>query len=175
MNNKKLFVGNLTYSVRAGQLRDLFSKYGTVIDVTVLEQKGYGFVEMKSPEEAAAAKAALSEKEFEGRHLLIDGLRPPMKPKGKPGAHIAGSSGRSPPGRSKGRPGSSQSHQSRPGRPKPGNRSDSGSSGKKRTSGSPGRTGSFSKGKSGSGDRKPKPSSSSSSGSGRRYWGGMKG
>jgi len=80
MNNKKLFVGNLTYSVRDGQLRELFSKYGDVVSANVIEKKGYGFVEMATPEQADNAREALNETELEGRNLLIDGLRPPLKP-----------------------------------------------------------------------------------------------
>ena len=100
MNNKKLFVGNLTYSVREGQLRGLFSRYGEVVSVNVIEKKGYGFVEMKTPEEAKNAREALNETEFEGRNLLIDGIRPPLKPKRKPSGigtsgHGGGSSSRS--------------------------------------------------------------------------------
>ncbi|MDD1728398.1 MAG: RNA-binding protein [Methanospirillum sp.] len=81
MNSKKLFVGNLTYSVREGQLKTLFSRFGEVISVKVLEKKGYGFVEMGTPEQAQSAREALSETEFEGRNLLIDGVRPPLKSK----------------------------------------------------------------------------------------------
>lgn len=93
-NNRKLFVGNLTYSVRAGQLRELFSQFGEVVRVDVVEQKGYGFVEMKSPAEAQRAREALSEKEFEGRNLLIDGIRPPVRTRKKPaGQGTGGSSG----------------------------------------------------------------------------------
>jgi RNA recognition motif-containing protein len=79
MKNKKLFVGNLTYSVRDGQLRALFSRYGEVVSVHVIEKKGYGFVEMRTPEQAENARSALKETEFEGRNLLIDGIRPPLK------------------------------------------------------------------------------------------------
>ncbi len=93
-NNRKLFVGNLTYSVRPGQLRELFSQFGEVVRVDVVEQKGYGFVEMKSPAEAQKAREALSEKEFEGRNLLIDGIRPPVRSRKKPaGQGTGGASG----------------------------------------------------------------------------------
>ncbi|MFA6672353.1 MAG: RNA-binding protein, partial [Methanoculleus sp.] len=46
MESSKLYVGNLTYSVNEEQLKDLFSQYGTVSDVRVIERKGFGFVEM---------------------------------------------------------------------------------------------------------------------------------
>jgi RNA recognition motif-containing protein len=76
METSKLYVGNLTYSVTADQLRELFSAYGEVKDVRVIERKGFGFVEMGSNEEAEAAKEALNETVFEGRTLRIDEARP---------------------------------------------------------------------------------------------------
>jgi RNA recognition motif-containing protein len=76
MESNKLYVGNLTYSVNEEQLRELFSQYGDVKDVRVIERKGFGFVEMGSPEEAEKAKEALNETVFEGRTLRIDEARP---------------------------------------------------------------------------------------------------
>ena len=55
MEGKRLYVGNLTYSINEGQLRDLFTQYGEVASVKVIEQKGFGFVEMGTSEEAQAA------------------------------------------------------------------------------------------------------------------------
>lgn len=77
MNRKRLFVGNLTYSVDEKQLWGLFSRYGEVVGVRIIEGKGYGFVEMESYEEARNARNALNETEFQGRNLLIDDVRPP--------------------------------------------------------------------------------------------------
>ena len=48
MESNKLYVGNLTYSVNAEQLKELFARFGTVNDVRVIERKGFGFVEMSS-------------------------------------------------------------------------------------------------------------------------------
>ncbi|MDN7023356.1 RNA-binding protein [Methanoculleus sp. FWC-SCC1] len=76
METNKLYVGNLTYSVNEEQLRELFSQYGDVKDVRVIERKGFGFVEMGSPEEAEKAKEALNETVYEGRTLRIDEARP---------------------------------------------------------------------------------------------------
>lgn len=76
MSKRKLFVGNLTYSVREKDLLELFSRFGEVVSVNVLEQRGYGFVEMTTIESAQKAREALSEKEFFGRKLLIDGVIP---------------------------------------------------------------------------------------------------
>ena len=77
MEGSKLYVGNLTYSVTVKQLEELFSEYGEVKEVRVIERKGFGFVEMGSPEEAEKAMDALNETDFEGRTLRIDEARPP--------------------------------------------------------------------------------------------------
>lgn len=77
MQKAKLYVGNLTYSVTEDQLRELFSRYGEVVSVNILEGKGFGFVEMGSEEEAMEAKKALNGQEFEGRVMRIDNARPP--------------------------------------------------------------------------------------------------
>ena len=76
MQNSKLYVGNLIYSVTKEQLQEMFSKHGNVQSVTVIEGKGFGFVEMSTPQEAEAAKAALDGTDFEGRTLKVDEARP---------------------------------------------------------------------------------------------------
>ena len=95
MEGKKLYVGNLTYSVGEDQLRDLFSDYGTVASVKVIEQKGFAFVEMGSSEEAQAALDALNQTEFEGRTMHIDEARPmqPRRDFGGSGGRSGGSGG----------------------------------------------------------------------------------
>lgn len=80
MEGKRLYVGNLTYSVKEDQLRDLFSQYGEVVSVKVIEQKGFGFVEMGTSEEAQAAMDGLNQTVFEGRTMRIDEARP-MQPR----------------------------------------------------------------------------------------------
>ena len=72
METSKLYVGNLTYSVNEKQLEELFSQYGDVKSVRIIERKGFGFVEMGSAEEAEKAMAALNETEYEGRTMRID-------------------------------------------------------------------------------------------------------
>ena len=80
MEGKRLYVGNLTYSVNESQLRDLFSQYGDVASVKVIEQKGFAFVEMGTSEEAQAAMDGLNQTVHEGRTLRIDEARP-MQPR----------------------------------------------------------------------------------------------
>lgn len=76
MQENKLYVGNLKYSVTSEQLKELFSSYGEVKSVNIIEGKGFAFIEMASSEEAEKAKDALNDTEFDGRPLKIDEARP---------------------------------------------------------------------------------------------------
>lgn len=75
---KKIYVGNMSYGTTDKSLGDLFSQYGEVVSATVIidratgQSKGFGFVEMGTDEEAAAAIAATNEMEFEGRKLRVN-------------------------------------------------------------------------------------------------------
>lgn len=83
MQGSKLYVGNLSYSVTNEQLNQLFATHGEVKQVSIIQGKGFGFVEMAEPTQAEAAKEALNGKEFEGRTLNIDEARPPKsRPRG---------------------------------------------------------------------------------------------
>ncbi len=79
---KKLYVGNLSYTVNNAELEGLFAAFGTVKSAEVVQDrdtgrgKGFGFVEMSSDQEAAAAIAGLSGKEHEGRALTVNEARP---------------------------------------------------------------------------------------------------
>ena len=79
---KKLYVGNLTYGVTDSTLEQMFAAYGTVQSAQVImdrdtgRSKGFGFVEMKSDQEAQAAMTALNGKEVEGRALTVNEARP---------------------------------------------------------------------------------------------------
>ncbi len=80
MQLSKLYVGNLPYSATKEQLQELFGAHGSVQSVTIIEGKGFGFVEMSSSQEAEAAKNALNGTDFGGRTLKIDEARP-IKPR----------------------------------------------------------------------------------------------
>jgi RNA recognition motif-containing protein len=84
MQGSKLYVGNLSYSVTNKDLEDLFSEYGEIKDIKIIEGKGFGFVEMSSQSEAESAKDALDGTEFMGRSLRVDEARPP-KPRERRG------------------------------------------------------------------------------------------
>ena len=79
---KRLYVGNLSYSLMDNDLQQLFSATGTVVSAQVImdrssgRSKGFGFVEMNSDEEAQAAITALNGKEIEGRPLTVNEARP---------------------------------------------------------------------------------------------------
>src|SRR5436309_44728 len=79
---KKLYVGNLTYGVTDSTLEQMFAAYGTVQSAQVImdrdtgRSKGFGFVEMKSDQEAQAAMTGLNGKEVEGRALTVNEARP---------------------------------------------------------------------------------------------------
>ena len=77
MENNKLYVGNLSYSVTNDQLKELFTNYGEVINTNIIDGKGFGFVEMASSSEAGKAKEGLNETEYEGRTIKVDEARPP--------------------------------------------------------------------------------------------------
>lgn len=82
MQGKKLYVGNLNYAVTSDELSELFSNYGQVVSVNIIEGKGFGFVEMSSPAEAEQAKGALHDTEFRGRTMKVDEARPPKPRQG---------------------------------------------------------------------------------------------
>jgi len=79
---KKLYVGNLPYSVADADLKQMFAGHGTVtsaqviMDKTTDRSKGFGFVEMSSDAEAQVAIAALNGKDMNGRPLTVNEARP---------------------------------------------------------------------------------------------------
>jgi cold-inducible RNA-binding protein len=79
---KKIFVGNLSYSVTEAALRSLFEAYGSVQSVNLVtdrdsgQPRGFGFVEMPNDAEAAKAIDGLNGKDVEGRTLNVNEARP---------------------------------------------------------------------------------------------------
>lgn len=82
----KLYVGNLSYSVRDDNLQDAFSEFGQVTSAKVMmdrdsgRSKGFGFVEMGSAAEAQAAIQGLNGRDLDGRTLTVNVARP-MEPR----------------------------------------------------------------------------------------------
>ncbi len=79
---KKLYVGNLAYSVTDGTLEQMFAAHGSVQSAQVImdrdtgRSKGFGFVEMSSDHEAQAAIAALNGQQMDGRSLTVNEAKP---------------------------------------------------------------------------------------------------
>jgi RNA recognition motif-containing protein len=79
---RKLYVGNLAYSITDGDLERMFESHGTVQSAQVImdretgRSKGFGFVEMGSDAEAQAAITAMHGKEVDGRTLTVNEARP---------------------------------------------------------------------------------------------------
>ena len=80
--NNKLYVGNLSYSVRDDDLEAQFSAFGQVQSAKVIMErdtgrsKGFGFVEMSSAQEAQSAVEGLHGKSMGGRDLTVNIARP---------------------------------------------------------------------------------------------------
>ena len=83
---KKLYVGNLPYSVGNTELQRLFEAHGSVVSAQVImdrdtgRSKGFGFVEMGNDSEAQSAITDMNGKEIDGRSLTVNEARP--KPEG---------------------------------------------------------------------------------------------
>jgi RNA recognition motif-containing protein len=79
---RKLYVGNLGYGVTDSDLLKMFEPHGTVVSAQVImdrdtgRSKGFGFVEMKTEQEAQAATAALNGKDAGGRSLTVNEAKP---------------------------------------------------------------------------------------------------
>ena len=78
----KLYVGNLPYSVRDGDLEQAFGQFGAVTSAKVMMErdtgrsKGFGFVEMGSDAEAQAAINGMNGQPLGGRSIVVNEARP---------------------------------------------------------------------------------------------------
>ena len=78
----KLYVGNLSFRTTSEELREAFGAAGTVESASVIEDRdtgrsrGFAFVEMATPEEAAAAIEQFNGKDFGGRNLTVNEAKP---------------------------------------------------------------------------------------------------
>ena len=79
---RKLYVGNLPYSVTESDLSDKFAASGTVESCKVItdrdtgQSKGFGFVEMASDAEAQAAIDSLNGTDYDGRPMKVNEAKP---------------------------------------------------------------------------------------------------
>lgn len=79
---KKLYVGNLPYTVTDDDLKDMFSQAGTVESATIItdkfsgKSKGFGFVEMATEEEAKKAVEMFDKQTMGERSIIVNEARP---------------------------------------------------------------------------------------------------
>jgi RNA recognition motif-containing protein len=79
---QKLFIGSLSFSTTSDGLREFFTQCGTVTSATVItdqfsgRSRGFGFVEMATPEEAQAAVQRLNGKDLDGRQIKVEIAKP---------------------------------------------------------------------------------------------------
>ncbi len=77
-----IYVGNLSRDVSDSDIQKAFEAFGKVASVNIIkdkfsgESRGFGFVDMPSKDEAQAAIAGMSGKEFMGRALNVNEARP---------------------------------------------------------------------------------------------------
>lgn len=80
--SKRLYVGNLPWSIDDQKLQEMFSAHGAVLSAKVItdkytqRSKGFGFVEFEQDEDADKAIKALHESDMEGRKIIVNVARP---------------------------------------------------------------------------------------------------
>jgi RNA recognition motif-containing protein len=76
MQGRTLYIGNMSDSLRKETLVELFSAYGSVLDVKIVGYNAFGFIEMSNQTEAENAKNSLNGFNIEGNSLKVDEARP---------------------------------------------------------------------------------------------------
>ena len=96
----RLYVGNLSYNVTEGELRDVFAEGGrNVVEVKIVmdrdtgRPRGFAFVEMGSDEEATGAISSLSGREIQGRPIHVSEARARAPRSGGGGGYGGGGGG----------------------------------------------------------------------------------
>jgi len=80
--SKKIYVGNLPFSITLDRLKEIFSPYGQIEDAIVMANKftgrsrGFGFVTFAEDGDAEKAIAEMNNKNVEGRELKVNEARP---------------------------------------------------------------------------------------------------
>ncbi|MBI5100658.1 MAG: RNA-binding protein [Nitrospirae bacterium] len=104
---KKIYVGNLPYTVGEEELKEMFEKIGEVLSAKIItdsatnRSKGFGFVEMSSDEDADRAITTLNGTTLDQRNINVSEAKPQVN-KARPGGFRPGGGG----GGGKGRPSS---------------------------------------------------------------------
>ena len=78
---KKLYIGNIPYSIDDATLAEAFAQVGKVASATVVKDResgrsrGFGFVEMETDEGAADAISRLHGVDYDGRPMTVTEAR----------------------------------------------------------------------------------------------------
>jgi hypothetical protein len=95
----KLFVGGLSFSTSNDRLREAFAAAGTVESASVVtdrdtgRSRGFGFVEMATPEEAEQAISRLNGTNLDGRTIQVEKAKAPGTGGGGRGGGFGGRGG----------------------------------------------------------------------------------
>ncbi len=82
MDKKKLYVGNLPWSVNDQSLKEMFSPFGEITEAVIISDrytgrsKGFGFVTFANEADAEKAVAEMANKEIEGRKIVVNVAKP---------------------------------------------------------------------------------------------------
>jgi len=83
--SKRIYIGNLPWSVTKVGLEELFGEFGKIEDALVIANKytgrsrGFGFVTFTKDSEADKAISEMNEKDVEGRALVVKEAMPPKE------------------------------------------------------------------------------------------------
>ncbi|MED6130603.1 hypothetical protein PIB30_002195 [Stylosanthes scabra] len=93
--SSKLFIGGVSYSTDEQSLREVFGKYGDVVDARIIvdrdsgRSRGFGFITYSSVEEASSAIQALDGQDLHGRRVKVNFAS--ERPRGFQGGGFGGS------------------------------------------------------------------------------------
>jgi RNA recognition motif-containing protein len=90
--SRRLYVGNLSYTLTEDDLRTAFAEVGEVVNAAIIkdrdsgQSRGFGFVEMATDDDAKNAIAVLNGRPLDNRKLVVSEARP-QQPRegGRPG------------------------------------------------------------------------------------------
>lgn len=91
MAENKLYIGNIPYSTKQEELKELFSQYGQLDDIKIItdrfsgESRGFGFATYSTEAEAHEAIEKLNGAEFQGKALKVNVAREPSRDGGGSG------------------------------------------------------------------------------------------
>src|ERR1041385_4184051 len=97
--NTRLYVGNLSFNTNAEGVRAAFQEFGTVSDVHLVSDRetgrsrGFAFVTMGSPEEAAKAIEGMDGRTLDGRPLRVNEAEQRQQRGGGGGGGVRGGGG----------------------------------------------------------------------------------